>query len=193
MTMLTYHFTTAPDSYDYGCTATLLAALPDVDRWRLIAIDHNPDAGSFHETQIPRYQSGLYVTVQADSHDAAERGLPSVEALGINLSLLNAHHGVSKAAREALACQAACNLSAVVTAMERACKALWMLASLQGGGTDWVNQHPICVLFATQVLHLTTRQTVDHDKYNAAYDVCSGLAQQNLGDIVSRLRKGTIS
>lgn len=187
--MLTYHFTAAPDSYDYGCTSTLLPVLPNVDRWRLIAIDHH-HSGSFHETQIPRYASGLYVTVDAGSVDAAERGLPTLAELDIDTTGLQARYQLQRAARDALACQSACNLSGVVSALERAVKALWTVAEAEGHGTDWVNRHPICVLFAAQVVHLTTGSALSsHDAYTVAYDVCNALARENLGDVVSRLRK----
>ena len=53
----------------------------------------------------------------------------------------------------ALDVQCACNLSGVVFSFVEAMRAICDEAALQGKGTDWKNEHPICVLFATQIGH----------------------------------------
>lgn len=52
-----------------------------------------------------------------------------------------------EAAKRALDCQDACNLSGVVTTFYCAMMALWDEALRTGQGTEWVNHHPIAILF----------------------------------------------
>ncbi len=55
----------------------------------------------------------------------------------------------------AVASQSACNLSGIVfefaEVMERICNE----THAEGRGTAWKNTHPICRLYAEQILHLT--------------------------------------
>ena len=70
----------------------------------------------------------------------------------------------------ALDVQSACNLSGVVFSFVEAMRAICDEAALQGKGTDWKNEHPICVLFATQIGHLThVLSYVSTDVYDVAY------------------------
>lgn len=57
-------------------------------------------------------------------------------------------------AQQALNVQDACNLSGVVHTFGR------MMTELheQNHGTDWINQHPLAVLFSDKVDHLTGTQ-----------------------------------
>ena len=57
--------------------------------------------------------------------------------------------------RDAIQVQDACNLSAVVHSMDETMSDLWAMARAMGKGTDWVNNHPICRLFASKIAHLT--------------------------------------
>jgi len=57
--------------------------------------------------------------------------------------------------RAAIEVQGACNLSAVVHSMGEAMSDLWAMARALGKGTDWVNNHPICRLYASKIAHLT--------------------------------------
>ena len=56
---------------------------------------------------------------------------------------------------DALQVQDACNLSGVVRSMCGAMSDLWAMARALGKGTDWVNNHPICRLYASKIAHLT--------------------------------------
>ena len=56
---------------------------------------------------------------------------------------------------DALHVQDASNLSGVVRSMCGAMSDLWAMARAMGKGTDWVNNHPICRLFASKIAHLT--------------------------------------
>ncbi len=55
---------------------------------------------------------------------------------------------------EAVQVQEACNLSAVVHSMDETMSDLWAMARALGKGTDWVNNHPICRLYASKIAHL---------------------------------------
>jgi hypothetical protein len=73
--------------------------------------------------------------------------------------------------QNALDAQDACNLSGIVIAMNAAIADLWVEARKHGHGTRWVNQHPICRLFAEQVAHLTSGCAYS-DAYQACLDAC---------------------
>ena len=72
--------------------------------------------------------------------------------------------------KTALLSQSACNLGALIHGWDRAITELQKQARENGKGTDWVNSHPVNVLFATQVAHLTA--CADGMNYARAYDVC---------------------
>ena len=57
--------------------------------------------------------------------------------------------------RRAREVQDACNLSGVVHSMDETMSDLWAMARALGKGTDWVNNHPICRLYASKIAHLT--------------------------------------
>lgn len=78
-------------------------------------------------------------------------------------------------AREALAVQDACNLSGVVHGFSRAITRLREV--LPNAGTDEINTHPVSVLWADKIAHLTGTQNVAHvsgvvtDAYKWAHDM----------------------
>lgn len=53
--------------------------------------------------------------------------------------------------RRALDVQDACNLSGVVHAFSATVSHLWEYAHEHGKGTDWVNNHPLCVLYSNKI------------------------------------------
>ncbi len=64
---------------------------------------------------------------------------------------------IKEAAQAALDVQDACNLSGVILKFSEVCQALWDEAneSTTGRrGTNWVNTHPISILFADKIAHL---------------------------------------
>lgn len=67
----------------------------------------------------------------------------------------NTDQRVVKLMEEAEMVQNACNLSGVVHSFSRGVSTLWEVAREQGQGTDWVNTHPYCVLYASKIAHLT--------------------------------------
>jgi hypothetical protein len=73
-------------------------------------------------------------------------------------------------AEQALAVQDACNLSGVVISFATIIKEVRArLEEEKQGGTDNVNTHPVCVLFADKIAHLTGTQSLGNDVVSAAY------------------------
>lgn len=68
---------------------------------------------------------------------------------------------------DALMVQSACNLSGVVHSFNEILTRLVKEAQERGKDTDWINTHPICVLFAEQISHLTKSD------YSEAYKTCT--------------------
>lgn len=64
--------------------------------------------------------------------------------------------------------QTACNLGAVVHSFSRVMKKLQHQARKLKKGTDWINNHPICMLYATQIHFLTEEHATD-STYAEAY------------------------
>jgi hypothetical protein len=59
-----------------------------------------------------------------------------------------------EAARSAIDCQNAANLSGVVHSFDRAISAIFMEAHQQRRGTDWINTHPIVTLYLSKLCSL---------------------------------------
>lgn len=74
--------------------------------------------------------------------------------------------------REALLTQGASNLGGLVHGWARVMTALQAQARAGGHGTDWLNTHPVNVLFAEQVHHLTGSSR----GYGPAYIECADKA-----------------
>ena len=70
--------------------------------------------------------------------------------------------------QKALDSQSACNLSGIVHSLSEVISRIWEEAQEKGKGTDWVNSHPICRLYAEQIYHLTSGTTWEN-----AYSQCS--------------------
>ncbi len=83
---------------------------------------------------------------------------------------------IQQAARVALDCQDACNLSGVLASFKEIVhETLWPEARRIGKGTEWVNQHPICTLFLSKLGSLN-RGYFECD-YPHASDVCEKFAR----------------
>ena len=83
-----------------------------------------------------------------------------------------------KLAKEALAVQDACNLSGVVHSFAQAMTKLGEVARAEGKGTEWKNTHPVAVLFADKVAHLTgTQGDFGCARIDAAYAACERLVK----------------
>jgi len=76
---------------------------------------------------------------------------------------------------DAIQVQDACNLSGVVHKFSRIMTKIWEEARKdenKGYGTEWVNKHPIAVMYAEKIAHLTTGQTLPGTAINAAWSFC---------------------
>lgn len=76
--------------------------------------------------------------------------------------------------QDALDAQRACNLVGLVNGFARALKTISDEARTAGHGTDWINQHPVAILFAEQVYFLTGSSL----GYRKAFDECTRKSQE---------------
>jgi hypothetical protein len=79
-------------------------------------------------------------------------------------------------AREALDVQDACNLSGVVRTFARVVGDLWSLANAAGGGTEWVNRHPVSKVWVDKLASLAGVQN-SFDDPRAAGDAFKKLEE----------------
>ena len=83
---------------------------------------------------------------------------------------------IQEAARVALECQDACNLSGVLASFKEIVhEVIWPEARRLGKGTEWVNQHPICTLFLSKLGSLNLGYF--ECDYPRASEVCEILAR----------------
>ena len=81
---------------------------------------------------------------------------------------------LKEAAKSAIMVQSACNLSGVIRSFV---SAIDVIIKHDHQGTDYINRHPICILYATQVAHLTGQMLdIDNSTYDAAYNECERIA-----------------
>ena len=84
-------------------------------------------------------------------------------------------------AREALYTQSACNVSGLVHSLDSAVSRLWEQAHAEGRGTDWVNRHPVVVLYATQIAHLSGSGSTEN--WDAAVRSCEEASGTKLCEV----------
>ena len=72
----------------------------------------------------------------------------------------------------ALQVQDACNLSGVVHSFSKDISLVWEEVKKFGGGTEEVNKHPVCILYATQIAHLVGFAGGSLDQYQHAHAAC---------------------
>lgn len=76
--------------------------------------------------------------------------------------------------KDAMNSQGASNLGALLYALPKIVDRIWEDAKANGKGTDYVNQHPILVMFAAQIDHLTGYRQNYSDAYHIVQDVIDG-------------------
>jgi len=79
--------------------------------------------------------------------------------------------------QNALEVENACNLSGVVKSYSQVMERIWQEARAKGEGTDWVNTHPIAVLYSHACLYLATGNWGDTLKYIKAVDACQSAVE----------------
>lgn len=87
---------------------------------------------------------------------------------------------LQRAARTALDVQNACNLTGVLHSFLAAAQAVRTESDRLGKGTDWINQHPICFMFADKIGSLVGTQSLDGFSgtlYSKNMKVCEKLAR----------------
>lgn len=72
----------------------------------------------------------------------------------------------------ALMVQDACNAVAVIHSLGPIRDAVVEEGHARGKSTQWWAEHPLIVLFTTQLAHLVLGVTGDHDQYSRAYQYC---------------------
>ena len=74
--------------------------------------------------------------------------------------------------QNAIDAQSACNLSGVAHALSKIVPRIWDEPDCTG--TDYMNRHPITVLYASQIIYLAGGGLPsDMDAYDAAYKACA--------------------
>jgi len=66
--------------------------------------------------------------------------------------------------QQALDSQSTCNLSGIVNSLNETMTHIWEEARANGHGTEWVNKHPICRLYAEQISFLAGSDTDSYMK-----------------------------
>ena len=87
---------------------------------------------------------------------------------------------IKQHALDALAVQDACNLSGVVHSFSRAMTDLWEeTRKCKGGGTRFVNRHPVSVLYSYKIAALAGVEPIsacNEDTYRKAERACKDMA-----------------
>lgn len=78
--------------------------------------------------------------------------------------------------RQAIQAQDACNLSGIVHSWSKMMDKIWEEARALKEGTQWVNRHPINVMFSSKVASLTGSE--DFSQFSVAYDICTQRSEQ---------------
>lgn len=84
------------------------------------------------------------------------------------------YYTLAEAAKAALQVQDACNIGGVSIAFRHAVQAVLNEAQRTGKGTDWVNAHPILILFYDKMMDMGKR--LDAMRYSWAADICEKIA-----------------
>jgi hypothetical protein len=87
--------------------------------------------------------------------------------------------------QNAIDAQSAVNLSGITQSLSNTMPHIWEEARAAGHGTEWVNKHPICRLYAEQICFLSGGGgTIDGDSYRVAYNQVEEILNQwgNDGD-----------
>ena len=67
---------------------------------------------------------------------------------------MSQHRSEKEIFDEAMNVTGACNVSGLVASMHRAVIELWAIARERRKGTEWVNRHPVVILYLDQINYL---------------------------------------
>ena len=84
-------------------------------------------------------------------------------------------------AKIALLSQTACNASGLVHELSTIVSRLWDQAHRENKGTDWVNRHPVVVLFVAQLTHLS--RSGSWESWESAVRRCEAASGIKLSDL----------
>jgi hypothetical protein len=81
----------------------------------------------------------------------------------------------------AITSQSACNLTAIVKTFAQVTEEIWAETRRKGKGSNYANAHPICRLYAEQIMHLSNLGTgsSSHDAWMKARDFCGRMVEEN--------------
>lgn len=85
--------------------------------------------------------------------------------------------------QRAILIQDACNLSGVVHEWSRVMKKIWGEANARDKGTDWVNNHPINVMYASKVASLTGCEIPE--TFSSSYHACLVAAELTFANLTT--------
>jgi hypothetical protein len=78
--------------------------------------------------------------------------------------------------KEAIQVQDACNLSGVAHSFSRILDSIWEEARSLGKGTEYVNTHPVCKMFADKITDLA--RVREFSAFNEAMSECEKLSKE---------------
>ena len=89
------------------------------------------------------------------------------------------HDRLAQLAQDAIFVQDARNISGVIHALDRTMSKIADISRANCTGTDWLNKHPIIVLFADKLASMAGVQGISSESqtaYGRAYDACRDMA-----------------
>ena len=78
--------------------------------------------------------------------------------------------------RDAIQCQNACNSSGLIHSLDRVIDKIWDEGRRFGLGTDYVNTHPIVVLYLNALAGLAGVSGPSLSQFENAYEICEDKA-----------------
>src|SRR5688572_26104440 len=83
--------------------------------------------------------------------------------------------------QSAIDVQNACNLSGIVQSFAYAMPRIWNVARTLGYGTDWVNTHPLCRMYANQIVFLSSATGIGYSDFRDASEFCNAVNSGTIG------------
>lgn len=74
--------------------------------------------------------------------------------------------------QRAIDVQDACNISGVIESLHAVLKSIRDTAHVKGHGTDWINEHPIIVMYASKIYSLSHADEYFSESYRQCRENC---------------------